>query len=49
MSGSNVSGSPLWIGSINNLNAFTNNPNYKKTIFCEIDATTTGKAVRFKG
>jgi hypothetical protein len=49
MSGSNVAGSPLWIGSTI-INAFTN-PNYiKKTIFCEIDATSlTGKAVPFKG
>jgi hypothetical protein len=46
MSGSNVAGSPLWVGSTIT-NAFTNNPNYKKTIFCEIDATSlTGKAVR---
>ena len=49
MSGSNVAGSPLWVGSTIT-NAFTNNPNYiKRLSFCEIDATSlTGKAVRLK-
>jgi len=49
MSGSSVSGSPLWVSSTT-ANAFTNNPNYiKRLSFCEIDATSlSGKTIRMK-
>jgi hypothetical protein len=39
---------PLWVASTSTT-AFTNNPNYIKDYFCELDASSmAGKAVRMK-